>query len=120
MNDADKKPPGDSLDHYRAIQNSNRAWRGAVEEDEHKLSRGMITVVTRVTRWGVPETKCTRRYGATLYKLLKNSERISTLSTIFGWERDYSRLNVSQWQELDGILEGDLESMVVNIFVDIV
>src|ERR1700683_169417 len=38
---------------------------------------------------GVPEMKCTRRYGATCANFLKNSKQISTLSTIYGWERDY-------------------------------
>ena len=41
-----------------------------------------------VTRWRVPETKCTRRYGATCANFSKNSESFSTPSTIFGWERD--------------------------------
>ena len=34
-----------------------------------------------VTWWGVPETKCTRRYATCAN--LKNSEQISTLSTIY-------------------------------------
>ena len=46
-------------------------------------------VVTHVTRWGFPETKCTRCYSATLYKLLKNAELILTQSTIYGWVQDY-------------------------------
>jgi hypothetical protein len=29
---------------------------------------------TDVTRWGVPEAKCTRRYGAISVQLLKNPE----------------------------------------------
>ena len=46
--------------------------------------------MTDVTRWGVPETKCTRCYGAPLYIFFKNSELVLTPSTIFGWERDYN------------------------------
>ena len=44
--------------------------------------------VTYVTWWGVPETKCTRCYGATLHNFLKNPELILMLSTIYRWERD--------------------------------
>ena len=36
--------------------------------------------MTDVTRWRVPEMKCTRRYGATLFKLFKNPELVLTLS----------------------------------------
>ena len=49
--------------------------------------------MTDVTQWGVPETNCTRRYGAISAQLLKNPELVLTLSTIFGWERDYTPMN---------------------------
>jgi hypothetical protein len=58
------------------------------EEDKHEMAREKITDVTRVTRWRVPKAKCTRRYGATPCKLLKNPELVLTPSTIFRWERD--------------------------------
>src|ERR1700677_4163185 len=59
------------------------------EEDKHKMAREKITDVTRVTRWRVPKVKCPRRYGAISAQLSKNPELVLTLSTIFGWERDY-------------------------------
>ena len=58
------------------------------EENKHEMAGEKITDVTRVTRWGVPNSKCPRRCGATLCKLLKKAELVLTLSTIFGWERD--------------------------------
>src|ERR1700683_2082254 len=61
------------------------------EEDKHETAREKITDVTRVTRWRVPKAKCPRHYGAISAQLLKNPELILTLSTIFGWERDYGK-----------------------------
>ena len=48
--------------------------RDRYRANEVEELRRQVTIVTHVTRWGVPEAKCTRRYGAISVQLLKNPE----------------------------------------------
>jgi hypothetical protein len=49
--------------------------KGCIIDEENK-PRGKITDVTDVTRWGVPETKCTRRYSP-LHKFVNTPKKNS-------------------------------------------